>query len=125
MSIASELEINRKNTIAFIAARPSEIVLTPRTKKETDGGGWAWEIGSPRDPQTLRIIELGMQSTPPILELTNGKQRKVDFWLLGPFGAVIERGDFWIADDGRVWEVGDVVRDNGYEVRGLVAERGE
>jgi hypothetical protein len=125
VSLQAELEINRKNTVAFIAARPSEVTLTPRTKTETSGGGWKWVVGAPREPQTLRIIELGMQVTPPILELSNGKQRRVDFWLLGPHDATIEVGDFWVAEDGRTWEVGEVVRDNGYEVRGLVAERGE
>lgn len=120
-----ELEINKKNTIAFIAAKPSQIALTPRVKEDTEGGGWRWEIGEPREEQTLRIIELGMQVTPPVIQLTNGKQRTVEFWLLGSFDAVMDKGDFWESEDGRVWEIGDIIRDNGYETRGLVAERGE
>lgn len=121
----AELDILRKNTVWFIADRPSAIVLTPRTKDETDGGGWKWIPGMARAPQTLRIIELGMMTTPPILQLTNGKERKAEFWLLGPYDAAMDKGDFWVADDDRVWEIGDIIRDNDYEIRGLVAERGE
>lgn len=128
MSIQSELDINRKNTLAFIAAKPSTLALTARTKEDTPGGGWKWVVAdNPREPQTMRIIEMGTQVTPPIITLTNGKQREVEFWLLGAHDAVMEIGDFWVATDGtqRVWEVGDIVRSNDYEVRGLVAERGE
>lgn len=120
----AELAILQKNTISFIADRPSAIVLTPRSKEETAGGGWKYEIGAARDEQTLRIIELGMLSTPPVIILSNGKQRAVEYWLLGPHDAEMEIWDFW-EDGDKTWEIGHVIRDNGYETRGLVAERGE
>lgn len=119
-----ELSLHRKNTAAFIAVRPSLLVLTPQNKVRKPAGGYSIVPGPARPVQTMRIIELGMSATPPVLNLTDGKQRVAEFWLLGNFDAQMATGDFWVADDGRVWELGDVVRDNGYEKRGLVAERG-
>lgn len=120
-----EQSVNRLNTTAFIAVRPSEIILTPRERAKTTGGGWKYEEKTPRAPQTFRIIELGMNTTPPILTLTDGKQREAEFWLLGEWDAAVEIDDIWTATDGRVWQVGDIVRDNGYETRALVTERGK
>lgn len=124
MTIDSELRVNKLNTAAFIAAKPVSLVLTPRTKEPTDTNGTKWVVGAPKTAQTLRIIEISARVTPPILQLTNGTERQVEFELLGPFDANIAAGDFWVADDTRVWEVGDIVRPNGYETRALVAERG-
>ncbi|QNN98586.1 head-to-tail stopper [Microbacterium phage MortySmith] len=121
----NEQDVNRLNTWHFILARPSQIILTPRKREKTTGGGWKYEELPPRQPQTLRIIELGMNTTPPILTLTDGKQREAEFWLLGPWDAQIEIDDIWTATDGRVWQVGDIIRDNGYETRALVTERGK
>ncbi len=120
-----EQTVNRLNTKAFIDVRPSEIILTPRDRVKTTGGGWKYEERPPRAPQTFRIIELGMTTTPPILTLTDGKQREAEFWLLGEWDAAVEVDDIWTAADGRVWRVGDIIRDNGYETRALVTERGK
>ena len=120
-----ELDINRRNTRAFIAAKPSVIVLTPQTKVDTPSGGYKLAPGDPRGDQVLRIIELGANQSPPILTTQDGKQREAAFWLLGLHDAVMEINDFWTAPDGREWLVGDIVRANGYEVRGLVTERGK
>ena len=120
-----EQTVNRLNTKAFIDVRPSEIILTPRERTKTAGGGWKYEELAPRAPQTFRIIELGMTTTPPILTLTDGKQREAEFWLLGEWDAAAEVDDIWTATDGRVWQVGDIIRDNGYETRALVTERGK
>lgn len=122
---STELTINRLNTTAFISAKPTSLILTPRERVKTPGGGFKYEDRTPRSAQTFRIIELGMQSTPPIMTLTDGKQREVDFWLLGEWDAAMAVDDWWRAEDGREWFVGDIVRDNGYETRGLVAERGK
>lgn len=119
-----ELKYQRMNTTAFIAAKPSEITLIPQEKIKS-AGGYKWEDRDPREPQTLRIVELGTHTTPPILTLVNGKQRVAEFWLLGEHDAAIDVGDHWVALDGREWIVGDIVRDNHYEIRALVAERGE
>lgn len=122
---AMELKIHRENTIAFIAAKVSLISLIPISSRvRTPGGGWTVTDGTPRLPQPMRIIELGTNVSRPEITGQDGKQRMADFWLLAQHGAAMAVGDHWIAEDGRSWEVGDIVRDNGYEVRGLVAERG-
>lgn len=121
---AVELDIHRKNTRAFIAVKPSLLTLIPQIKVRKPGGGYSLTQGTPRAPQTMRIIELGMVNSPQVLNLTDGKQREAQFWLLGEFSAQMATGDFWVAEDGRSWEIGDIVRENGYEQRGLVAERG-
>lgn len=120
-----ELEINRKNTLAFIAVRPSQIILVPQIRERTTGGGWQYVDQAARQPQTMRIIELGTNVTPPILQLTDGTQREAEFWLLAAHDASIEIDDHWKATDGREWRVGDIIRDNGYETRALVTERGQ
>lgn len=119
-----ELRINRANTRDFISHRATEIILTPRDKLDTPSGGYKYQDGPPRPPQTFRIIELGTSSTPPVITLTDGNQREAEFWLLGEWDAQVAVDDYWTAPDGREWLVGDLVRDNNYETRALVVERG-
>lgn len=121
---ATELRIHRLNTDAFIAVKPTSIALIPQEKVDQPSGGYKMVPGDARTAQTFRIIELGANQTPPIIVLTDGKQREAEFWLLGSYGANVAVNDYWVAPDGREWLVGDIVRDNGYEVRGLVTERG-
>jgi hypothetical protein len=122
---AVELDLHRKNTTAFIAVKPTTVALVPQDKVSQPSGGYKMVDQPARDPQTFRIIELGMNTTPPILVLTDGKQRKVEFWLLGEWDANMSVNDHWMAEDGREWVVGDIVRSNQYETRGLVVERGK
>ncbi|UAJ16113.1 hypothetical protein SEA_RIKSENGUPTA_22 [Microbacterium phage RikSengupta] len=124
-----ELQMHRLNTEAFILAKPSFLTLTPQEKEDTPSGGYKLVEKAPRAQQMFRIIELGANQTPPVLRLTDGTQREVDFWLLGTWDAKVGINDTWTAMDqasGRIrtWLVGDIVRSNDYEVRGLVVERG-
>lgn len=122
---ATELDLHRKNTTAFIAVKPSVLTLTPHEQNRTQGGGYRLDAQPPRDPQTMRIIELGAHQSPPILVLTDGKQREASYWLLAEWDADMAVNDTWMAADGREWLVGDIVRSNEYETRGLVVERGK
>lgn len=122
---AVELGIHRDNTVAFINVKPTVISLLPiDTRERTPSGGWVDTPGEVRSPQTFRIIELNTQRQPPVLRTQDGKVREVNFWLLGAYDAAMAVGDTWTEGD-REWEVGDIVRDNGYEVRGLVVEHGK
>jgi len=122
---AMELSLHRANTLAFIGANPTQVVLIPLTDRtRTSGGGWTTSDAAPREPQKFRIIELGSRSSVPIVRGQDGKERKVTFWLLGLHDSAMEIGDHWEADDNREWEVGDIIIDNHYERRGLVVERG-
>lgn len=122
---AVELQIHRSNTLTFILANPSVLSLTPTgARVRTPSGGWSEPDVAPRGPQTFRVIELGQRSTPPIVRTQDGKDRQVNFWLLGTWDANMEIGDHWKTTDGREWEIADMIIDNGYERRGLVVERG-
>ncbi len=120
-----ELQYHRLNTEAFISVKPTSIALIPQEKEDTPSGGYKLVEKTPRSSQIFRIIELGANQTPPILTLTDGKQREAAFWLLGKHDAEMAVNDCWTAPDGRQWLVGDIVRSNHYETRGLVTERGK
>jgi hypothetical protein len=121
---AIELEIHRANTLAFIAAKPTSVTLIPiASKTRKPSGGYTVTDGTARDPQQMRIIELGARGEPATVKLQDGTEREVNFWLLGAHDAAVAIGDHW-TEGVRVWEIGDIIRDNQYEVRALVAERG-
>lgn len=120
---AVEREVHRANTWAFILDRPTSITLTPRTKTTTPSGGSKWDDGEPREAQTMRIIELGMTTTPQIVRTQDGSQREATFWLLGKHDSTMAAGDRF-TDSGQEWEIGEVLRPNGYEQRAVVVRRG-
>lgn len=119
-----ELAIQIENTAMFIDAKPTDLALISKTRVRTPAGGYTWADGPIRPAQTFRIIELGTETAPPQVKLQDGKVRSVSFWLLATPDVVVERGDHWTADDGRVWEVADVIRSNEYEIRAVVVESG-
>lgn len=121
----TELNLHIKNTAAYIAYKPSEIILVPVERQDTPAGGYTVVDLEPRPAQTFRIIELGSNQSAPVITLTDGKQREVEFWLLGMPDAAVAVDDHWTELDGRQWRVGDVVRPNLYETRALVVERGK
>lgn len=117
----ANLALNRKLTRAFIAANPVTLVLTPRTREKKPAGGWAWAEGTPRDPQTLTLIE---PRTDPLPTVTvDGVERVVRFTLLGAHDSLLDTGDIF-SHQGKDWEVVEMFFDNGYERRGLVTARG-
>lgn len=119
-----EIKIARKNTTAIIAENPVSLILIPEVKTAQPSGGYKKTDGEPRAEQVMRIIEQGAAVTAPVVRTTDGTQREADFLLLAEWDAAVERGDHWTAIDGRQWTVTDVVRDNRYETRALVVERG-
>lgn len=121
---ATELAIHIENTKAYISVKSSSITLTPVARVTTASGGYKNTDTFPRPAQVFRIIELSTNTTPPIITLSDGKQRSVEFLLLGLPSAAVAVDDHWLMD-GREWRVGDVVRSNLYEVRAMVVERGK
>jgi hypothetical protein len=123
MLSTAELNAQIANTVAFIGANPMVVVLTPRTKIK-DGRGTRFQNGENRAPQTVRLID---QSTsrntwPGIVQTSDGRERLVDFILLGAPGTVVKVWDFWKDDDG-TWEVAEVYPSNQYELRAAVVRR--
>lgn len=125
MSIASELAVNRRNTRAFIIARPFELALTPQARVKTASGGFKYQDLPVRATQTLRLIEQASAygNSPGLLQSSDGKQRRVQFQLLGQWDSVIEVYDYWITDDIR-YEVAELLPFNNYERRGQVIQYG-
>lgn len=121
---AMEVKIHRMNTKAFIDHRPSTITLNRPTTARAKTGGTKPVVDTPQAAQTMRIIQSGVSNS--IVTLTDGTQREVEFVLLAEHDANMQRDDFWKDEaTGRYWIIGDVVRDNEYERRGLVVERGK
>ena len=122
---AMELEINIFNTDHFIGERPRYITLVPHKKVRTNSGGYKVEVMPSRDPQRVRIIELGAAGTNPTVTTQDGTHREVNYWMLGMPDAVFEEGDRWTDQTtGRAWQVVHVMPSNGYEQRSVVEEVG-
>lgn len=120
MRSAAELKALRAGTVAFIKANPVQITLTPR-KRIKSGTGVTFQDQPVRDEQTLCLID---QSTarspvPGVVQTSDGRERMVEFILLGRWDAEVELWDTW-TDASGVWEVAQVFPANGYELRAAV-----
>lgn len=121
---AMEVKIHRLNTKAFIDHRPTIVKLARPTFERAKTGGTKAVADTPLAGQTMRIVQ--QTTSNMVVTLTDGTQREVEFVLLAEFDADMQRDDFWKDEaTGRYWVIGDVVRDNEYERRGLVVERGK
>jgi len=118
-----ELKVNRLNTKAFIAAKPVTLKLLRAAEVRTPSGATRKGAAAPINDQVFRIIEQGSPSAPQQIVTVDGTARNVSFMLLGLHDADVKKGDTWREGD-RDWEVGDLVRPNGYETRALVVESG-
>lgn len=121
----NELRAQRRVTEAFIAANPSVLVLTPRERVK-DANGARLAPGTPRNPQTLRLIDQSSSSgaTPGRVETADGVQREIVFVLLGPHDAQIGLHDSWADASGTRYEVVELLPFNGYERRAQVVRYG-
>jgi hypothetical protein len=126
MSSSVEQVVQRKNTLAFIAARPSVLTLTPSARQRTATGGSILVDGPARAAQTFRIVEQGSapNNTPGQLRAADGVQEQTNFLLLGAYDAVVEVGDHWSDANGAKYRVTEMVTDNGYEKRAKVVKYG-
>lgn len=125
MSADRELAVNRRNTLAFIASRPLVLALIPQVRTRTASGGVTYVPQTPRAEQTLRLIEQASAygNSPGLLQASDGKQRRVQYQLLGAYDAEIGVYDYWEAD-GLHFEVVELLSYNGYERRGQVIQYG-
>lgn len=123
MLAPGELAVQIANTIAFINANPSIVILTPRTRVK-DGSGTRFQNGEPRPPQTVRLID---QSTsrntwPGMVQTSDGRERLTDFILLAAPDAIVRLWDYWVDADG-TFEVAEIYPSNQYEIRAAVVRR--
>jgi hypothetical protein len=117
----SELAVNRRNTTAFIAARPTTIALIPVAVSQTASGGRVTGDLPARPAQVMRLIEQGTSTgnSPGRVPTTDGHQLKVTWQLLGEWDAEMEIGDHW--DN---YQIQELLPYNGYERRAKVVEYG-
>lgn len=121
----AELNVNRLNTRAFIAANPTLLSLTPRTPVR-DGEGQRMIPGVPRVAQVARLIDQGtVGAGGDVSTAQDGFQRKVGYQLLLPHDGVVGLYDYWVDAAGVRWEVNSLLPYNGYEVRAEVTRYGE
>jgi hypothetical protein len=122
MSYASELDTNKKNTVAFIEANPIELSLTPSGWIETESGGRVRSDLPPRPAQVFRLVDQSTAffgNSPGLVTTSDGQQRKATHQLLGAYDAVMAVDDWWVLDGVR-YEITEVLTFNGYERRGRV-----
>lgn len=122
ISNTTELEVDRRNTAAFIDADPTVLVLTPRIQQKTTTGGFQWVDQPPRDPQRFKIIESNSRARTDV-RVIGGTQHQVEFTLLGNWNAVIGAHDIF-EYRGSEWEVLSLEYFNGYEQRAAVIRYG-
>lgn len=117
--MADLLTIQREQTRHFIAYDPQSIVLIPTVYSMTAQGGQSESAGSPRDAQDMRLIALNPQQRITITT-SGGRERIIDFHLLGTYDAEMEVGDHWLDADGNRYEVVHIDAGHGYEKKGYV-----
>jgi hypothetical protein len=121
---AGELELQRSNTAAFIAADPTTIALIPSVQTKLPSGGVEISPGSPQPAQTFRLIPMSHTERPTRAANSTGSEtglvRKHDFTLLGNWDAVWQEGDFWDDAEGKRWVIDALVPDNGYQRKAMV-----
>lgn len=124
MTTAAELRVQRRLTQALIDALPVTLVLTPRSRVSDGSGGWSWVAGSPRTEQVFHLIEFGGggEDLQPI-RTADGEQRYATFELLGAHDSAMAAGDTFLYG-GQEFELVEMMRDNGWERRALVARFG-
>lgn len=119
-----ELKMQRLQTTAFIAHKPTWLVMNRPIQVRSKTGGKGTVRMATLEEQIVRIIETAAYPN-SYLTLTDGTHREADFMLLMEWDADVQRDDTWTAEDGRNWVVQDVVHDNEYERRALVLEQGK
>lgn len=122
MPSEDELQVQREITAEFIAYNPTEITLIPNVRMTQPGGGWKRIPGDPRPMQIGRLVPLGGIGGAVVSTDDAGTARRVDYQLIFPWDAEIEKDDEFSAF-GDVCQVVELEPDNGYEVRAQVVRR--
>jgi hypothetical protein len=97
------LTAQRNATLAYIAYDPTTIELIPCTRAATPSGGFTEVDGTPRDAQSVKLIELAYDQRPTIT--VAGIERILDYHLMGRWDMAIDVGDYWIDEEGTRWDI--------------------
>lgn len=116
--MAFDIEVQRALTLKYIAYDPTTIALIPVVRSGNDEGGQSIVDGPPREPQTFKLIALTANQR---MTLTvSGKERIIDYHLMGAYDSEMEVGDHWSDSDGNRYEVISIQAGHGYERKGFV-----
>jgi len=86
-----ELQINRRATLAFIAADPLHLQLTPITMIKTNTGGLREQVGAPKTEEVFRLLpQSDVQAS---IQTPDGIQLTPTLVLMGVFDSLMERWD--------------------------------
>lgn len=119
----SYLDTQKALTTQYIQYDPTEIVLIPYVDTPSSTGGFTRAEGTPKDPQTFKLIAQASFSTRPIVTIA-GVERIIDYVLLGHWESDMEVGDHWTDPvDGALYEVIAIEAGHGYERKGFVTRK--
>jgi hypothetical protein len=102
-----EIQVQRRNTAAFVMADPLTLVLTPHTRTSTAAGGFRLDEGEPREPQTFRLIPA--EDTAPEVSNSNGRMSEPTYTIMGLWNADMDQWDTFSLN-GNVYEIASPVR---------------
>jgi hypothetical protein len=116
---AAEAAVQRRLTEAFVDADAEEVVLQALVKVMNGAGGFSTSR-IPRPPQIMRLSPSG---TGVERQLPDGRIVTSSHTLLGYYGTVMDRGD-WFTLGGREYEIVFVHENQEYQTKGEVILRG-
>jgi pyridoxine 5'-phosphate synthase PdxJ len=123
IDLSVELKVQRRNTAMYIAYDPIQVTLIPRTQTRTPSGGTKFEDGEPRLAQVMRLIPTTSDQKPTVT--LDGKERQIDFVLMGQWDAEMQPYDYWRDEEGQRYEVVEIISAGKlYERKGLVVLHG-
>lgn len=119
-----ELRAQARQTRSFILSDPASLIFSREKREETSDGGWRVVPDYTVPEQVGKVCELsGGRGVENPRVTADGKMRVADFLLVMEVGADVEVADTFMLN-GKKWEVIEVGRSLGYEVRLLVAQYG-
>ena len=126
MSTRVEVLVQRRQTVAYLAAPEArEIVLTrPTPKVRTAGGGRT--KGTPLDlaPQTFRVVPIKRRVTPSQSNIVEGTVTVNQYVLVGRWDADVKKDDEFELDGGR-YKVDSVEPGRQYRTLAILTFRGQ
>lgn len=103
----TELQINRRTTLAFIAADPLHLVLTPHNSEKTASGGMKFTPGDPKPEEVFRMIP--MSDVQPSVTTPDGIQLLPTFVLMGVYSSLMDRWDTFVLN-GQKYQIVSTIR---------------
>ena len=108
-----ETEILRRQTKFYIDDAPTTVRLIPHPETRTPAGGNTRSPGTPRKPQTFRLVPLDrMASATTNVQAgrpADGQMHQANFEIMGEWDLEISRGDKWVDEmDGTEYEIVEV-----------------